>query len=101
VEFQIYREEDVPNEAAGGSHACYKLLHLDEQTEYLLVKNKGERSYFYKKYRDLDFLLFGISGRSSSDNEILMSLKDLNCVSLCLKLDKPVSPESVNFIQFQ
>ncbi|MBR9859863.1 hypothetical protein GYB22_03785 [bacterium] len=97
--FEVSQLDDIPNEVNGGDHAAYGLKHLDDQTEFILIKNKGTQGYYYKRYKNLDYLLVCTDEDHLPNNEIITTIKALDCLSLCMSLEAPNAPEDLNFIQ--
>ena len=97
--FEARKTEDAQNYLNEGFHLMYEVNDLDHDALLLLIKNKGTNGYFYKKYKDFDFLLFSIAPQLQIVNHSLTQIKALNDLSLCLALDPVQSPESMNFAQ--
>ena len=97
--FKVEIGDDLKNEVNNGLHSAYYLNHLDEQSTFAIIKNKGSLGYYYKLYKDFDYLLLSLAEGISVDNDSLTSIRNLDCVSLCHLLDKPSAPEDMNFIQ--
>lgn len=99
AQFQSRKLDDVEHYYLGGHHCLYEIEDLDNQSRLYLVRNRGEKGFFYPKYKNFDFLLFSVSPYLVIDNDSLTSFKSLNAVSLCLALDEPASKDNMNFVQ--
>ncbi|MFY0644943.1 MAG: hypothetical protein JXR19_10795 [Bacteroidia bacterium] len=95
--FSVRKEEDIQNYVNQGYHLNYEIQDLDNDTLLCLVKNKGTEGYFYRKYKEFDFLLFSIAPELQIHNESITLIRKLKDISLCLALDPVNKPDDMNF----
>ena len=98
-QFAVTKEEAATNYSNQGEHICYLLREQDEDGVIALVKNKGTEGYYYKKYKDIDYLVFSIAPELPITSETIQRFRGLNGVSLLLELESPSAQEQLNFIQ--
>ena len=98
-DLSCYKLDDISSYTDHGQHTVYAIKALDMDADYLLVRNRGTLGYFYKKYRDFDFLLFSIAPALSIANEHLAAIGATEGVGMYSKLPTPPAPEHMNFIQ--
>ncbi len=97
--FKARKTEDAQNYVNEGYHLMYEIDDLDHDALLLLVKNKGTNGFFYKKYKEFDFLLFSIAPHLQIVNRSLTKIKAMNDLSLFITLEPVQSPENMNFAQ--
>ena len=97
--FKVRMLDDVENYNGDSVHQTYEITDLDHDATLLMIKNKGSKGFFYKKYKNFDYLLFSVSPTLSINNDTLTYVKQLEVVSLCTSLVPPSKPDDMNFIQ--
>ena len=95
--FSVVKEEDIENYVNQGHHLNYQIQDLDRDSQLCLVKNKGTEGYFYRKYKDFDYLLFSIAPELQIHDESITLIKKLKDISLCLGLEPVNKPDNMNF----
>lgn len=98
-DYLVQRIEDVQNYNDDGYHSIYELQHKDDETLFYLVRNKGTYSYFYKKFKNFQYLLFNTDSELPMDNNCITLIRSIEGVSLCLELEVPQEADKMNFIQ--
>ena len=79
-------------------HFCYSLTFLDDDSMYLLIKNKGDLGFFYPRFRKADYLLCSVS-EDEINKDLISTIRNLNDITVCFALDKPNQKEILNFTQ--
>lgn len=98
-DLSCYMVEDIPSYTDHGLHTAYAIRALDVEAHYLMVRNRGTLGYFYKKYRDFDFLLFSIAPTLNIAPEHLEAIGKTKGIGMFTQLPDPPAPEHMNFIQ--
>lgn len=98
-DYFVQRLDDVQNYNDNGFHSLYELQHKDDGTLLYLVRNKGTYSYFYKKFKNFQYLLFNKDAELPMDNKSITFIRTIEGVSLCLELEVPQEADKMNFIQ--
>lgn len=98
-DYLVERMEDAQNYNDNGHHTLYELQHKDEGTLLYLVRNKGTYGFFYKKFKNFQYLLFNKDAEMPMDNNSITLIRALEGVSLCLELEVPQEADKMNFIQ--
>jgi hypothetical protein len=80
------------------AHGAYHLTFLDDNSEALIIKNKGTNSFFYPKYRTADYLICSLI-EDELNKEIPSIISKLKEISICFALNKPNQKEILNFTQ--
>lgn len=99
-DFMVQYNADIESYSASSVHSSFRITFLDDNSEWLVVKNKGSKSLFYPKYKKVDYLLCSIS-EDEVNPEIVKIFNQLKGISICFALDKPNQKDIVNFSQLQ
>lgn len=97
--FSIQKAEDLVNYNDGGFHTCYEITEIDNGTCLMLTRNRGTKGFLYKKYKHIDYIICSIAADLSMDNDSITLIKQIEGVSLCLRLDDATKPDNMNFVQ--
>jgi len=97
-DIEVQFEEDIPNYSKESKHGAFHLTYLDDQTTYLLIKNKGSDGYFYPKYKQVDYLLCSMN-EDEINLEIIEIVSNLKGISISFALDNPSPKDILNFTQ--
>lgn len=79
-------------------HAAFLITYLDDGYECLLIKNKGSSGFFYKRFKNIDYLLCSTTEENLKE-EIIQIVSKLTSVSICFALEEPNQDEILNFSQ--
>ncbi|MFB1003403.1 MAG: hypothetical protein QMC70_04605 [Bacteroidia bacterium] len=93
-------EEDISDYSKESKHAAYHLTFLDDQSSYLIIKNRGTKHHFYPKYKQVDYLLCSMN-EEEINSEIVQIVGKLKGISICFALNNPSPKEILNFTQLQ
>ncbi len=93
-------EEDISDYRKESKHAAYHLTYLDDQSSYLMIKNRGTKHHFYSKYKQADYLLCSMN-EEEINSELVQIVAQLTGISICFALNNPSSKEILNFTQLQ
>jgi hypothetical protein len=99
-DFLVEFYEDVEGYLDKSAHASFLITYLEDQTQFLVIRNKGTKSLFYPRYKKVDYLLCA-TGDEELNPEIIKLFAKLKGISLCFALDKPQQREILNFSQLQ
>ncbi len=99
-DFLVEFYEDVESYLDKSTHASFLITYLEDETELLLIRNKGTKSLFYPRYKTVDYLLCARS-EEELNPEIIKLIAKLKGISLCFALEKPQKKEILNFSQLQ
>ncbi len=97
-DLSVKRVDDVQNYDKTSYHAIYRMTFLDDDYTCFLIKNRGSDGYFYKSYKNIDYLLCSAS-EEEINNEIIEIVSELRGVSICFALKEPNQNEILNFSQ--
>ncbi|MEN8732014.1 MAG: hypothetical protein ABF321_05525 [Bacteroidia bacterium] len=100
ADFDVVYEKEIFNFNRESEHQAYLLTYLDDDTQLLVIKNKGTQQYFYPKYKQVDYLLCSIS-EDEINIEIVKIVSKLKGISICFALDNPNKKDLLNFTQLQ
>ena len=75
-DFLVEFHEDIESYLGKSAHACYLIAYLDDNTQFLIIKNKGSKTLFYPRYKKVDYLLCAI-GEEELNPESLRYLLNL------------------------
>lgn len=96
--FKVMYEPEVSSYDKESAHGAYHLTFLDDDSEVLIIKNKGNNSLFYPKYKTADYLICSLS-EDDINKEIPALISELIGISICFVLNKPNQKEILNFTQ--
>ena len=96
--FDVELYKEVSNYNKDSKHICYLITYLEDDSRCLLVKNKGADDFFYKKYKQVDYLVCAMDEEEISE-EIIEIIRKLTGISICFALDNPNQKEILNFTQ--
>ncbi|MBT8327546.1 MAG: hypothetical protein KJP21_07470 [Bacteroidia bacterium] len=88
--------DTISNFDETSEHAAFLITYLDDDYNCLLIKNKGSSGFFYKRFKNIDYLLCSTTEEELKE-EIIEILSKLNSVSICFALDEPNQDEILNF----
>ena len=97
-DFDVELYNDVSDYDKESIHVSYLIRYLEDDTKCLLIKNKGTNGLFYKKYKQVDYLICAINEEEISV-EIIEIIRKLTGISICFALDNPNQKEILNFTQ--
>ena len=90
--------DTISNYDETSEHATFLITYLDDGSECLLIKNKGSAGFFYKRFKNIDYLLCSTTEESLKE-EIIQIVSKLTGVSICFALEEPNQDEILNFSQ--
>ena len=93
---EVYAREDLEDYGSKNTYINYVIHNLDEQREYLLIKNKGEKGWYYPSYKKVDYLLCSLTEEGVSE-DLTQQIASTIGVSICFVLNKPNQKEILNF----
>ena len=99
-DIDLQYEEDISDYSKESKHAAYHLTFLDDQSSYLIIKNKGTKHHFYPKYKQVDYLLCSMN-EEEINSEIVQIVMKVKGISICFALNNPSPKEILNFTQLQ
>jgi hypothetical protein len=97
TDFKVEYHKNVASYDNQSTHAAFLITHLDDGLQYLLVRNKGSKSLFYKKYKTIDYLVCSMD--EEIDSEVIEKIKTIRGISICFALENPGQKEILNFTQ--
>ena len=95
-DLEVYASDNLTDYTSKSSYISYIIHHLDEQREYLLIKNKGDKGWYYPSYKKVDYLLCSLTEEEISI-ELTKQIASTRGVSICFVLNKPNQKEILNF----
>lgn len=90
--------EDLSDYGLKSTFVNYGIYSLEEEREYLLIKNKGEKGWFYPRFKNVDYLLCSLTEEDIS-KEFRQQVAATRGISICFVLDKPNQKDILNFTQ--
>jgi hypothetical protein len=99
-DFDVELYNDILDYDKESLHVSYLIRYLEDNTKCLLVKNKGSNGLFYKKYKQIDYLVCAMD-EEDINLEIIEIIRKLMGISICFALDNPNQKEILNFTQLQ
>jgi hypothetical protein len=99
-DLQIECYDDLLNYDQKSYHLNYMITLLDDESECILIKNRGSSSLFYPKYNNVEYLLCS-SNENEINPEIIHIFSKLMDISLCFALESPNQKQILNFIKLQ
>ena len=96
----LHNHDDIKTHEGDSVHGAFLISFLDDKSECLLIKNRGTNSFFYKKYRKLDYFLCPMD-EEEINPKIIRIVKGFKDISVCFVLDKPNQKDILNFAQLQ
>lgn len=97
-DFELEKVDDLCISEHGESHVMYQLRHLDVDSDFYLIKNKGHSELLLKNYKSFDFILTSNSDKKYIE-EIMEWLGNLNEVSICFALTDISEKDKIKFEQ--
>lgn len=97
-DMDVVAVDDVQTFDKKSQHCSYRLTFLDDSSDCLLIKNKGDFGYFFSRFKKADYLLCSLSD-DVINKDLISRIRNLNDISLCFALDKPNQKEILNFTQ--
>lgn len=97
-DFEIDYFKDISMYGTDSLHAAYLLTFKDDESECIIIKNRGSKGLYYPKYKQVNYLLCSRND-DEINQEIIHIIRKLKDISLCFVLDTPNQKEIVNFTQ--
>ena len=101
-DFQIERSENLVYDFINSEFICFKITHIENKEELLLIGNRGSNNWFYKKQQELDFFIIDFNKNSTAWNKFLNLINDLESVIFATELDiNGNSKDHLNFLDIE
>lgn len=97
-DFDVNRIDDVSTYDRSSDHETFEVTYLDDNSSFLVIRNRGTEAFFYNQYKNVDYLVCAMN-EDELNEEIIAQLRKLRGVSICFALDKPNQKEILNFSQ--
>ncbi len=98
VDIEVVAVNDITSYDGKSLHQAFQITYLDDGFKCLLIKNKGSQAFFYKRYKNIDFLLCSLDDDNINDDLINIIGKQQG-ISICFALEEPNQREILNFSQ--
>ena len=99
-DFHVECYDDIIDYDQKSYHLNYVITLLDDESQCILIKNRGSSSLFYPKYNNIEYLLCS-NNENEVNHEIIQIFSKLPDISLCFALENPNQKQILNFIQLQ
>ncbi len=97
-DFHVECYDDIIDYDQKSYHLNYVITLLDDESQCILIKNRGSTSLFHPKYKNVEYLLCS-SNENQVNPEIIQIFSKLPDISLCFALESPNQQQILNFIK--
>lgn len=97
-DLQVLATNDCSTYDGKSSHQCFEITYLEENYGCLLIKNKGFEGFFFKRFKNIDFLLCSLDD-NFINAKLINIISKLQGITICFALDHPNQKEILNFTQ--
>ena len=97
-DLEVEKGQDLHSFEKKSLHPTYHVVHLDDDFEFLLIKNKGDEGYFYPRYKNADYLICSYTEEEVS-SDVIQIFQNHKDITICFELDTPNQKEILNFTQ--
>ena len=98
VDLEVVAVDDLKSYDQKSIHQAFQITYLDDGFMFLLIKNKGTEAFFFKRYKNIDYLLCSLDDNNINDDLINIIAKQQG-ISICFALEQPNQKEILNFSQ--
>jgi len=98
VDLEVVAVDDLKSYDQKSIHQAFQITYLDAGFMFLLIKNKGTEAFFFKRYKNIDYLLCSLDDNNINDDLINIIAKQQG-ISICFALEQPNQKEILNFSQ--
>lgn len=92
--------EDITDYDEKSYFLNYLISYLDDNSTCLLVKNRGSSSFFYPRYKNIEYILCSLDD-DEINPQIIHIIDNIPDISVCFALEIPNQNQILNFTKLQ